>query len=323
MEAELVSVIVPVYNVENYIDACVESIVGQTYRNLEILLVDDGSTDSCGRKCDAWQEKDARIRVIHQTNAGMSSARNHALDICTGAWIVFVDSDDYVAPSYVERMHSLAVEYGVSVVQCEDTRVVRNTASGMMPGKAEKASTQEYPVRKTSAADFLAASDFKDAAWGKIYRAELFEGRRFPNVRIHEDTALIYQLVYAAGEAVRTEEPLYYYTVRPGSATAARSYDYDLLSILRFRKERTAFYRERGEEVLTRQNLRDYAYALLTHYHPVKNILRDRTTAHRIRKEYRSICAEVLTDPDISWKGKVLLAICYVSPTVWKYSIRQ
>ena len=105
---EFVSVIVPVYNVEEYMDACIYSIVNQSYHNLEILIVDDGSTDSCGEKCDRWANKDSRIKVIHQKNQGLSGARNTAIDVCKGEWITFIDSDDIVEQDYIKMLLELA-----------------------------------------------------------------------------------------------------------------------------------------------------------------------------------------------------------------------
>ena len=100
----LVSVIVPIYKVEDYLDECVKSIVDQTYKNIEIILVDDGSPDHCPQKCDEWAKNDLRIRVVHKQNGGLSSARNAGLDVAKGEYIAFVDSDDFITPDYVEEM---------------------------------------------------------------------------------------------------------------------------------------------------------------------------------------------------------------------------
>ena len=105
---DLISVIVPVYKVEPYLDKCVRSIVEQTYQNLEIILVDDGSPDNCGAICDAWAEKDSRIKVIHKENGGLSDARNAGMDVATGQWIAFVDSDDWIAEEMYESLLNAA-----------------------------------------------------------------------------------------------------------------------------------------------------------------------------------------------------------------------
>ena len=111
IEAELVSVIVPVYNVEQFLEKCIESICCQTYSQMEIILVDDGSTDRSGAVCDEWAQKDSRIRVIHKQNGGLSDARNAGIEIAVGSWLMFVDSDDTIAPDTIERLHQAATEY--------------------------------------------------------------------------------------------------------------------------------------------------------------------------------------------------------------------
>ena len=125
MTKALVSIIVPIFMVEEYLDECIQSIVSQTYSNLEIILVDDGSLDGCPQKCDEWARKDRRIRVIHKPNGGLSSARNAGLDIAKGDYIAFVDSDDYIIPDYVEVMYNrLCDDYTLSHIKrsCEPSR---------------------------------------------------------------------------------------------------------------------------------------------------------------------------------------------------------
>ena len=118
MSKSLISVIVPVYKVENFLDRCVESIVGQTYENLEIILVDDGSPDNCPAMCDKWAEKDGRIKVIHKENGGVSSARNAALDIVSGDYICFVDSDDWIDPGMYEFLYKNSQKYDADISCC-------------------------------------------------------------------------------------------------------------------------------------------------------------------------------------------------------------
>ena len=115
----LISVIVPVYQVEQYLDRCVSSILEQTYDHLEVILIDDGSPDSCPRLCDEWAEKDPRVRVIHQENGGVSSARNAGLDAATGDYIAFVDSDDAIRPNYFETLYALLTEHQAELSICK------------------------------------------------------------------------------------------------------------------------------------------------------------------------------------------------------------
>ena len=120
----LISVIVPVYKVENYLDKCIDSIVNQTYNNLEIILVNDGSPDNCPQICDEWKEKDNRIKVIHKENGGVSSARNKGLEIATGSYIAFIDSDDWVEENYISSLYDAIVSNDAQVALCSYNRVV-------------------------------------------------------------------------------------------------------------------------------------------------------------------------------------------------------
>ncbi len=217
MVQELVSVIVPVYNVEEYLVDCIESIRNQIYSKLEIILVDDGSPDNCGAICDEYARKDSRIRVIHKTNGGLSDARNVGIDASKGAYIVCVDSDDLVDLRYVSRMMELMTD-DVDLVVCapllffQDNEIesYKDTTSDppdiFLPEDAlrELFRQREY--------------DFEPSAWGKLYRRTLFgDDLRFPVGKIYEDLALTYRLVDRARKIVRTKEKLYFYRQRANS----------------------------------------------------------------------------------------------------------
>jgi len=170
----LISVIVPVYKVENYLDCCVQSIVNQTYSNLEILLIDDGSPDASGAMCDAWAEKDSRIRGIHQENAGGGAARNAGLDAARGERIAFVDSDDYIAPDCYQYLHTL-LEEGADIAECDFVEMERNDAVfGTDAGEISFYTPLEAMrchIRDTA---------FRQLIWNKLYRRETVGDIRFP-----------------------------------------------------------------------------------------------------------------------------------------------
>lgn len=304
---ELISVIIPVYNVEQYVDSCLESIVNQTYQNLEIIVVDDGATDKSGMKCDEWGKRDPRIRVIHQENRGLSGARNSALDICRGAWIVFVDSDDVVDKKYVEVLYRLTQKYQVRLAQCAN-----DVTNGIY---ANGADVSDEGVM--NGAEFLLSSQYQMMAWAKIYARELFEKERYPLGKIHEDVALTYKLIYAAGKAAYTSQVLYFCNTRPDSINAEDRFYLRRLDILQFRKEQLIFFREKKEQALADKALRDYAYALLWCYGKTVRILKRPDIAKRIQKEYQQIWKELKFDREISGKTKVLLGICCYVPALW------
>lgn len=308
---QLVSVIVPVYNVEEYLDECIESIVLQTYKTLEIILVDDGSTDQSGKKCDEWREKDERITVIHQKNMGLSAARNSGIDKCRGEWITFIDSDDVVSLDYVACLYGLALKYEVLLAQCNRRDLQEN--------KEQK----DIFEKKINSCEFLLSSYYQTTAWGKIYKRELFEKERYPVGMIHEDMAVTYKLVYHVQNIAFTNKILYYVRQRTGSITHKGKFYRERLVVLQFNKEQIEFYEKKKEEELVRKGYRDYAYALLINYYKTKKILKDKKIALRIKKEYRRIYPKVIMeDKLISFKTKILLALCFFIPELWNIVIK-
>ncbi len=305
---ELVSVIVPVYNVEQYVDECIYSIVSQSYCDLEILIVDDGSTDSCGIRCDKWAERDSRIRVIHQQNKGLSGARNAAIDICTGEWITFVDSDDVIGQDYVKTLLELAKKYNTEISQC---------FSAEIKYMGEKETEIEEGV--LSSVLFLMSENYRTMAWGKIYKRHVFETARYPYGKIHEDVALTYQLVYNAKKIAYTTQKLYYcHPARPDSINGSGRFYREKLVVLKFLKEQINFYDERKETELVKKGKRDYVYALLDNYCNVKRELKDKEILTAIKKEYRKSCFQVIKDDRaISKSAKILLGSCFVWPELW------
>lgn len=217
MQQPLISVIVPVYKVENYLDKCVKSILSQTYKNLEVWLVDDGSPDSCGKMCDDWKKKDARINVIHKKNGGLSEARNVAIDMATGVWILCIDSDDYIAENCIETLVRLALENDAqcSVIQPlefeEGTEPISSNEEGF-----------EVLDRIEAIRDMFYQTKLETSAWGKLYHRSLFEeGIRYPNGLLFEDNPTTYRLLYKCKKVVVSRKKLYYYQLRANSIEGA------------------------------------------------------------------------------------------------------
>jgi len=221
----MISVIVPVFNVEQYINKCVESIVTQTYRDLEIILIDDGSTDNSLSLCNAWRAKDPRICVIHQEFRGVSKARNVGLDHAHGEFIMFVDSDDYIAPTMCERFVAAQSETdsdivigNLSIIPTEGPPFVNHAsfpeAPCTLPGR--EVLSRFYGPKKPVFALELAA------VWGKLYKRHLFLGPlplRFPVGRVFEDNYISYKTFYAAHKITVLPDALYFYVKRNGSIT--------------------------------------------------------------------------------------------------------
>lgn len=211
----LISVIVPVYGVENYLPKCLDSILAQSYSNLEILLVDDGSPDDSGKICDDYAARDSRIRVIHKPNGGLSSARNAGLEMATGDYVAFVDSDDYVEPDMYSSMLEMAIAQNVPLVCAGrfDEDIAGNIVPGLCPVRDEVVTGKEL-VRRIFHWENLDA-----AAWDKLYRRELFRGIRYPEGMVSEDMPTTYRLALLAGKAALLSRPLYHYVHRENSIT--------------------------------------------------------------------------------------------------------
>ena len=210
----LISVIVPVYNVESYLPRCVDSICNQTYRNLEIILVDDGATDSSGRICDDYASRDPRVRVIHKANGGLSSARNAGLDVAQGEYISFIDSDDWIAPDTYDQMLALALEEQVKLVCAGRFDVDGGTGrvqTGLCPPRREVISGMELLGRV-----FL-WDNCDSAACDKLYHRSLFREIRYPVGRVNEDLAIFYKLMELTDRAAMLDKPVYYYYHRADS----------------------------------------------------------------------------------------------------------
>ncbi len=210
----LVTVIVPVYKVEAYLDRCVESIVSQTYQNLEILLVDDGSPDRCPEMCDAWSRKDARISVIHQQNCGLSGARNAGVAQAKGSCICFVDSDDWISPDYVETLWGLLADRPASIAVCGFHRVSQD---GIVHDSAVRAPEAVELLDSMEAIRRIYFNDAFCVAWGCMIPADIVKQYPFPAGQIHEDEAVKYKYYAAAEHVVYTPRRLYFYFIREGS----------------------------------------------------------------------------------------------------------
>ena len=214
----LISVIVPVYNVEEYLPRCVDSLLSQTYEKLEIILVDDGTKDASDKICDAYAARDPRVKVIHKENGGLSSARNAGIDIASGEYLAFVDSDDWIEPDTYAHMLGVALKYGVKLVCAGRYDVKSQTGEkklGLCPPREEVISGMELTRR------IFLWDNVDSAAWDKLYHRSLFREIRYPLGKICEDVPTTYRIALNAGKIAMCDKPVYNYFHRPGSITTA------------------------------------------------------------------------------------------------------
>ena len=224
----LVSVIVPVYNTADLLPRCVDSLLAQTYSALEVILVDDGSPDGAGVLCDAYAERDGRVRVIHKVNGGLSDARNAGLEAMTGEWFAFVDSDDYVLPDYIGYLFGLAGEYDCKLAVCGFDVAFSDGKRLPRGGDARYVLDTRTAMERLFYDRFLTVG-----AWGKLYHRSLLGEIRFPVGRLFEDAGTTYRFLLQCERIAVGEESRYVYAVRSQSiVTAAFSEKkFDLLDL--------------------------------------------------------------------------------------------
>lgn len=216
MDKPKISVIVPIYKVEPYLRRCLDSIVDQTYRNLEIILVDDGSPDNCGRICDEYATRDHRFIVLHTANYGAYAARNSALDICTGDYIGFVDADDWLELQMYEKLLTLAQKYNADISQCETV----NEGNYAQTRNINMGCVKAYQRNELIGAMFR--EEITHGLINKLFRAAIWNGIRFPTEYYHADAMMIAQADSFCNIFVRTDSVLYHYNTTNSSITRGK-----------------------------------------------------------------------------------------------------
>lgn len=244
---ELISVIVPVYNIGAYVERCVKSICSQTYKKLEIILVDDGSSDNSSVLCDEIAKKDSRIIVIHKKNGGLSEARNTGIERAAGKYLVFVDGDDYISRFMIEKLYHAIRLCDAELSICNFEYVYENTST------ITHENTDLPLVNNVlKGEDILFTELFKYkswywvVAWNKIYKKELFNELRFPVGKIHEDEYIVHRLLAKCQKVATISEPLYYYVQRNAGIMyncRKKKIDIDKVGYL---LDRVIFYKENG-----------------------------------------------------------------------------
>lgn len=265
MEKDLISVIVPVYKVEKYLEKCIESIIKQTYTNLQIILVDDGSPDNCGKICDEYAKKDSRIEVIHKINGGLSDARNVGINRANGRYIGFVDSDDYIKEDMYEKLINLIKEYDADISICnlydviDGKEYVRNKDNGI----------HEYS-RIDILKEILLDKNIQSYAWNKLYKKELFDEIKYPIRKKYEDIGTTFYLFEKCNKIVVISEPEYYYLKRADSlvnnVTESTILDYTEIIIQRY------LYIKQNIKELRKYNNYYLAKTLITAHNDIENL---------------------------------------------------
>lgn len=266
MEEALVSVVVPIYKVEKYLSSCIESIINQTYKKIEIILVDDGSPDSCPRICDSYADLDSRIVVIHKKNGGLSDARNVGIGKSTGEYITFVDSDDRLEAEFIELLLNLILKTNSDIAFCDYQNI--NEESNIIGYSKTKNSIlcfSNFECLKNMYQPRFHGIEF--VTWGKLYKTQLFKKNNieFPYGKIHEDTFTTYKLCYYSKKTVFTERCLYCYRIRPGSIMTS-SFNVKHVDKLEAGLEACDFFESKNEQKMLDLAFNDFLYSNVSLY---------------------------------------------------------
>lgn len=270
---ELISVIVPVYQVKEYLEECVSSLCSQTYQTMEILLIDDGSLDGSGEICDRLAKQDERIKVYHFENGGLSTARNRGMALAKGQWFAFVDSDDCVSPFYIETLYYLATKFNAQIAVCDylrgqhSTGVTRELEAKEECGlpkevciDSEEMLKQWHGVRKR----------VETVVWNKLYRRELFFDEKdiltFPEGKIHEDVYLSHRIVEKAMKIALTDKKLYFYRERSNSLTGSKMSGERVRQSIQAQLARLDFFEKKSYKAAYRRNLRGLLLHIVKFY---------------------------------------------------------
>ena len=314
-----ISIIVPVYNVEEYLENCIESILNQTFKDFELILVDDGSTDNSGKVCDIYEKKDSRIKVIHKNNGGLSSARNAGIDVAGGKYIGFVDSDDSIHPKMYEVLYNLINTYK-SDISCCSYKYTYDISSK----EHEKLKLNEViEMSNIEAIENLYTKDLGVrlvVAWNKLYNKRLFDNIRYKVGRIHEDEFMAHRILYNCKKIAYVDNELYYYLQREGSIMSQKSYKRKVDAFLS-QSDRMRFCNNIGLDKIPNILIEEYEEKFLKLYLEIENSHNNKK--NKLLKEMRRdliLNFKVLFKlKKKSFKEKIWWIGFVISPQIYKF----
>lgn len=305
----LISVIIPVYNVEKYIDRCITSIVEQTYKNLEIILVDDGSPDSSGVICDEWAKKDSRVIVYHKQNGGLSDARNFGTDKATAELITYIDSDDYILPEYVEYLYKNLIENDADI-SCCDFKFVYGEESLLFFEENNGLNNVEKVSGKKACYDLMTSvlGTYYVIAPCKLYKKQILKNAQYPVGRYHEDEATTYKYLYAADYVAKGDKKLYAYFQNESSIMHKRNEKRHKDCVWAL-SERSKFFKLNQDRYMEVASLDGFlSYYIYCNYDENK----------RFTKEAVRFAKQHWFNGDLSSKSKLKFLLYAISPRLYK-----
>lgn len=320
MDLPLVSVIVPIYNVEKLLPRCLDSILSQTYRNLDVVLVDDGSPDGCAVICDNYAEKDSRFHVFHQKNGGVSNARNRGVAEAKGELIAFIDPDDYVEPDFIEFLYKLLVDNDADIAACGALEVY---PSGRTQPQCED--TALHIMDSREAMERMCYNDgFFITLWDKLFKASLFEGVKFPEGKLFEDTGTTYKLVHHAEKIAVCGELKYYYMISANASSITTStFRMSKLDYVEMADRMAQFIMENyeGLERAAKRKQMHACFSTLTQL--VNSGVRKPTVERQLISRIRELRGSALRDPRTPKRDKIAILALMLGFPFFSFAWRQ
>ena len=318
MEKEdLISIVIPVYKVEKYLEKCVESVINQTYKNLEILLVNDGSPDNCPKICDEYAQKDNRIKVIHKENGGLSDARNAGIDVATGKYITFIDSDDYISNDYVEYMYNLAQKHNAQIATCEFEIVYLEDE---LKNDSEYIEDIEVLTPRDFFYNMLFAKRSDVTACAKLYEIGLFKEIRYPKGVVYEDTATTYKLIEKCNKIATGNKKCYFYFTRPNSISKISGFNSNELDYIKNTNEMLDYLKNKYpdlEQAIDR-------FDLYANFRILRLLLftkpRNKKMEKEIFEKIKNKRMKVLKYKDTPKRDKMAIVLSFFGLSIFKFS---
>lgn len=285
----MISIIVPIYKVEKYLKKCIDSIINQTYKNLEIILVDDGSPDGCGSICDSYSLLDKRIKVIHKENGGLSDARNTGINIARGEYLAFVDSDDFIHPQMIEILYNVVTEQKADIGICDFREV---NEDGQYVQDAINADTEIVCYEGWDIMKQLQQKNLITVvAWNKLYRASLFENIRYPRGHVHEDEFVIHRILNKCVKTAYTNNKLYFYRKRPESIMADIDID-KMLDATDAYEDRITFLEKEGYGQILMDTKCQFCGLIIKYTELLRKNKYNKTQVHRIWRKFHGVYSD-------------------------------
>lgn len=316
MSNPLISVIVPIYNVEKYLRECVDSILCQTYSNLEIILVDDGSPDKCPGICDEYAKKDNRVKVIHQDNGGLAHARNVGIANSNGEYLTFIDSDDYVSNDYVESLYKGISEFGADISIASFYPFKDNDVCQQLPKSVSyEEISKEEAIKRYCSINADCSMPFISAC-NKIYRKILFDGIAFPKGKLYEDAFTTYKLIDRARKIVYSTAKLYYYRINPNSILG-QAFKEKHLEMAEAFCSGMDYFNEKNEKDLSDMFVLPLLMREIYCWWGTKTILKNVLLSQKIIDDYRTNCKKIKYGKNVSLPWFVVFKLISLCP--WLY----